>query len=532
MFGYDYVNLNATQIETRRKLLDEAGFQAYITPIIILVGIWASPKVTGAQSKNDGHASAWSRRLRWTLNNTYMQEFGPLQVQILGILYAAFLVFRTAHQTGNDYMHVTKAFGHVAVSQLPLQYMLAMKYPNSPITLATGLTHERLNAYHRLAGRIIHALIASHAVLYLRFFAVKGLLTKRIMDWDVRLGVMAFWTMNFLGILAIPPIRRQVYHAVFYRSHVILTAILPVVLWFHVPYTRIYVAQAILFALANGILRGGASQPATVTYEEAGKDIVRVRAKVGGKHLYPYLPGVHVYLNQPGIGPRTPFTVLSARALGNSEKESEIELIAKNSYGPMTGALADATKHNQKLKLSLEGPYGEAQVYMPELLDEENARRGCFLVVAGGVGATYALPIYKALVKIRGSTNDMRLLWLVRKEEDIEWAKDFLLDSNFASGMHVFITQPEKPDTLSVSGQPASLGGLSAGHPDWEDQVSALFGPKSSAASEKHLASPVRIMVCGPLGLSRRLRQAVSEYAIVEGQDVMWYEEQFGFGGS
>ena len=103
-------------------------------------------------------------------------------------------------------MHLTKAFGHVAVSQLPLHYLLSMKAPTSPITLATGLTHERLNAYHRLFGRIIHGLLGTHAILYIRFFILNDLMAKRIQDRDVRLGLIAFWLFNFLGLLAIPPI--------------------------------------------------------------------------------------------------------------------------------------------------------------------------------------------------------------------------------------------------------------------------------------------------------------------------------------
>lgn len=227
MLGYSFVNLTPEQVEARRKILDRAGLEAYSLPIVLLLSIWLYRKLTSVPTKPTNPQSAststesFSRRVSWILNTTYIREFGPAKVQLVGLLYTTYLLWRIFHGTGEDYMHVTKAFGHVAVSQLPLHYLLSTKWSKSPITLATGLTNNHLNAYHRLFGRILHSLLAIHAILYLRFFALMNLLPKRIKDWDVRLGIIAFWSLNFLGILAIPPIRRKVYHKVFYRSHVL-----------------------------------------------------------------------------------------------------------------------------------------------------------------------------------------------------------------------------------------------------------------------------------------------------------------------
>lgn len=244
-----------------------------------------------------------------------------------------------------------------------------------------------------------------------------GLLPKRIQQWDVRLGIMAFWMVNFLGILAIPPVRARLYHKVFYRSYVVLSALLLVVLWFHVPYTRIYVGQAAVAWVLNGVLQKGATQTASVKCEMVGSGLVRAQARVGGKHLYPYVPGVHVYLNQARLGPRTPFTVVNARAL--EKDETEIELIAKDTHGPMPSTLAKAAKNGRQMILGLERPYGEAQVYMPELLPKVKGKHEKLLLVAGGVGATYALPIYKALLDAGADSKDVRIIWVVSSEEDV-----------------------------------------------------------------------------------------------------------------
>lgn len=257
MFAYKIITLSPGEIDGRRRELDRAGYQAYLIPIVLLSLIVVLRRLQwsiGTTSQKPSVVGKFRQRLVQLSNTTLIPEFGPLKVQIIGITYAGYLLWRIVHNTGEDYMHVTKAFGHVAVSQLPLHYLLSVKWRNSPITLATGLSHQRLNAYHKLFGRIIHALLATHAILYLAFFIKMNALPKRIKDADVQLGIAAFWSVNFLGILALPMVRRKAYK-LFYQSHVILSMLLLVVLWFHVKHTRIYVAQAAIFWLANSVSR-------------------------------------------------------------------------------------------------------------------------------------------------------------------------------------------------------------------------------------------------------------------------------------
>lgn len=50
MLNYDYVTLNDTQIEARRKILDQAGWQAYLAPIILLSASYAYRQLIPSQS--------------------------------------------------------------------------------------------------------------------------------------------------------------------------------------------------------------------------------------------------------------------------------------------------------------------------------------------------------------------------------------------------------------------------------------------------------------------------------------------------
>lgn len=552
MLGYEYVTLNNTQVETRRQQLDQAGWQAFAAPIVVLLLVGAYRLLipsTGPIRNSSSKPSSLQvvlRRVSWTLDNTYINEFGPLHVQLLGLVYAAILLRRAVYRTGTDYMHVTKAFGHVAVSQLPMHYLLSIKSPYSPITLVTGLTHERLNAYHRLFGRILHAFLAAHAIMYMKFFIDINVLSKRIKDWDVRLGLMAFWTVNILSALAIPPIRRVVYYKVFYRSHIVLSAVLLIVLWFHVSYIRVYIGMSGVIWAANFLLRAGASQPAVASCDNVSKDVVRVRAKVEGKHIHPYFPGVHIYLKWPNTPLKTPFTVHTAKALDKGA--TEIGIVAKVSGGPMTSAFFKSATIEKSLELELEGPYGEAQQYMPMLSQQAKKTESKFLLVAGGVGATYILPIYQDLRRARGSTKNIRVIWVVRKQEDLAWAAAHLATDQHlpaqSRAIVIHVTQPDAKTTPShVKNEVLKEG---SHKPDFDqyidDFVNERLKPslqqdgdiwvRDSSKAKQKFHDTVTIMVCGPAGLTTSVRKAVGKHVHDYGRDIRWYEEQYGFGGS
>lgn len=552
MFGYEYVTLNETQAEIRRQQLDQAGWQAYAAPLVVLLVVAAYRSLNATQgpiTSSCGKPSSLkvlSRRISWVLNNTYINEFGPLHIQLLGLAYAGVLLRRVVYQTGDDYMHITKAFGHVAVSQLPMHYLLSIKFPYSLVTLVTGLTHERLNSYHRLFGRILHAFLAAHAILYMKFFIDINVLSKRIKDWDVRYGLMAFWTANILSLLAIPPIRRAVYYKVFYRSHIILSALLLVILWFHVPYTRKYVGQAGVIYAVNFLLRAGASQPAVATCNSVSKDIVWVRAKITGRHIYSYEPGVHVYLKWPNMPLKTPFSVYTAQALENGA--TEIGVVAKVSGGPMTAAFFKSAAVEKPLELELEGPYGESQHYMPKLTEQAKNTQTKFLLISGGVGATYMLPIYQHLRRTRGSTKNIRAIWVARKQEDLAWgAAHIALDQQLPAKERGLVVHVTRPDAEMAPPHIMNEVLKKGSHkPDFDqyvdDFVNERLKPSAHQSGDiwerdplktkQELHDSVTVLVCGPSGLTTSVRKAVGKHVHKYGRDVRWYEEQYGFGGS
>ncbi|KIV91234.1 hypothetical protein PV10_05795 [Exophiala mesophila] len=540
MLGYKFINLSPEQVEIRRQQLDRDGFLAWLTPIILLTVIYIYRRLYSfisysARDQNHSHKSAtphsWPRRVyrraAWILNTTYVSEFGPLRVQILGLFYVAWLISLAARHTGNDYMHITKALGHVAVSQLPIHYLLSFKSPMSPISIATGVSHEQLNPYHRLLGRLIHGFLAAHAVLYIRFFVVLDLLAKRIQHRDVRLGVLAFWSFNFLGLLAIPPIRRKLYHKVFYRSHVVLSAIVVPILFFHVPYTRKYVVQAGVLWFANGLARSRASSVNGLTVTTLpDTNLVLVNLTVNKSRAFAEItPGQHVYVRRKGLGPRNPFSIVHTTPSESGKAELDVSLVLRDLQGPQTAYLSGLASKGllPSLELSIEGPYGDSSHYLPRLISSSRqGDRSQVLLIAGGVGATYSLPMYLALVKARRSTEGLKLIWLVKSQSEAQWGLDVLQTAHVLVDVDIYVTGPSHNGSCNIKGVTVNTEGS---RPDLASIIDDIMAFRCSFGK-------VTVMLCGPPGLSRVVRAAVGRQVLSYGREVEWHEEQFGFGGS
>ena len=421
-------------------------------------------------------------------------------------------------------MHLTKAFGHVAISQLPWQYLLAVKSPWNPLQFLLKQSHEELNDLHRLFGRIVHVLLALHAVLYLNFFVRISVLDKKIKDPIVRLGIIGFWSFNFLAFLSVPPIRRRVYHKVFYRSHVVLTAIVLPVLYFHVPYTRTYVMQAGALFLFNGFTRGLATSPAVSVRIEKIEGTSLLRLKADGSasgYLGKWTPGMHVYLKQSNspVHPKTPFTVVQW-PLGNQNEKASIDLVVRDLSGPQTGWLAKQDKVN----LLLEGPYGESKNYLPPLL-KNRTEEDAIMLVAGGVGITYTLPIYLALLdKFRSSTN-ITFIWYVKSIAEAAWVVEMLSSTSCNLNVSIYITGDES------TGKSTNLGGIKKGinvySPQEREHVANIVDGVFERGDGR-----VCVFACGPSRMASALRTEVAFHVMRNGRDVLYHEEQFGLGSS
>lgn len=353
-----------------------------------------------------------------------------------------------------DYLHLTKRFGIVAASQLPILYALSLKAVN-PFSIVLRTSHERLNRWHRVLGRIVYLLLCLHAALYLRYFIGVGIFPSRLFNAVVLFGVMAFMLLTLLFVTAaLSFIRDRISFRLFFLPHLAAAFALPVLLYLHATPGRPFLAEALaLFVFDLAARKLGRSATCRARVERIpGTDLLKISARApaalgSARWLDQFRdsPGAHVYLSipaaaRPSANPAAPQDFLLFELLYNpftvagiDERRGEVLLVARHRGGPVTrqlarfaaeyekvtnSAAANHDKHQHedadydgeweqdneaaaddgasgKFPLTLEGPYGAAK-YFPALSNAADFDR--VLLVAGGVGATFALPLYRHLV--------------------------------------------------------------------------------------------------------------------------------------
>jgi NAD(P)H-flavin reductase len=423
------------------------------------------------------------------------------------------------------------------------------------------MSHEELKAAHQVLGRIVLFLFTLHAVFYLNFFVVSGFLAKRLRDIDVIFGIISVALFSILGTTALGQLRKWNYR-VFYISHVAIANLIIVPLYIHVTHVRPYVWQVVLVNVIHLLLRywGLKSYSGTVKLTP-GTNLVQLRIPLkAGEAALKWRPGQHVYLSRPSgkssaesvagqlamTCQTNPFTIASLPS-----KDKELLLVARTLNGNTKhlAALAQSLStsgldETPDVQLALEGAYGSS-TRLPEV-----SRFGRILFVAGGVGATYILPIYRNIVEsgdvAQPGGPQIRLVWAVRKLAEASWAFDTLensetigdSESSAQNSIEVFVTRPSGPDLqaggaddeiemaedeqlLSLEEQmqkPRKGIELHVGRPALSAIVDEVFSKSSRVA----------VFVCGPKGMSEQLGDAVEKW-VRNGHDVYWHDERFGW---
>ena len=458
------------------------------------------------------------------------------------------LVFR---DTGDDYLHLTRRFGIVAASQLPLHYLLAAK-SWSPIQYMTRMSHEELNPYHRLLGRILIALFSVHAAMYLNFYVQKSLLLKRIQDRDVILGLLAITTFMVIGTTALAKIRAWNYRVFFYL-HVILSLSLLPILFFHVSHIRRYIIESAAVYLILILQRNVSQTTAEATIELIpSTNLLSISIPLTNSlSSKTFAQGQHIYLGFASLPQKlriNPFSVANR----DPRDDKKIELVARALSGT-TAMLADHAVKQKTIKLTLEGPYGAAG-HFPDLASYDRV-----LFVAGGVGATFTLPLYLDLLHrdSRGeSIPGIRFIWSVRQSADAGWGIKQLLETcgTLPESFSAYVThsdvddqnlassarrtqnrsEAESSDFIELQERDRLLSDLSSAEgsvsrdgntmPNDRPEFRAIVDEVFSYDSSERVA----VMVCGPSGMGMSVRREVARW-VWKGRDVFWHGEEFGW---
>ncbi|KAK2015445.1 ferric reductase like transmembrane component [Colletotrichum eremochloae] len=582
---YRFVDLSSEEVQLRRQTLDRYGSYAHysaLAPIVLalLVRIgfylrrrWqasaaydavpVSPVLKERRQSWSGNLDTKIQKGKWWLaDDVYFmgQHWGQKDQWVFGLAWASWLLVLSVLETGDDYLHITKRFGIIAVSQIPFQYLLALK-SFSPIAKVFATSHEELNKWHRVLSRVTLSLLVLHAMFYLNFFVAKGIVQKRLFAPIVFAGVVAFAAMNMMTSTAAAAVRRYSYR-VFFVTHLVGAFAIPPLVFFHAKSARLFMAKALVVFLIDLAVRRFRTVTAPSKLETVpGTNLVKISASIPQDKVNAFSarPGSHIYLSvpsaaRPGAGTVSskailfeflfnPFTVASV-----DEEAGNLTLVARELDGPLTkhlGRFANAGTgtHDGKVPLCIEGPYGAASLHFDKLTSSSVDR---VLLVAGGVGATFTIPIYRAILQDNPSTK-VDLVWSVRGAGDAAWAmaadkstKSILDDPN----VQIYFTG----DALNSDATGPMAGIPAETNPQGEMEMSAM-SPRSLRrnrfTSENYRKRPdlrkivddvfkqgaeerVAVLVCGPSAMGREVREYVGAW-VMRGRKVVWHNEGFGW---
>jgi hypothetical protein len=626
--GYYFETLNDKQKHQRREYLDWYGFMAQWSVLVIFVLFqiaflvdWMlknglkyetpkSPSFTKSPTGKLGwlrNLQSLSTKLRWWMGKDVIRgwDWGTRGEWVGAGVWTIWMLYLCIAKTGNgkyrsivlansiltytDYLHLTKRFGQIGASQLPVHYLLAMRAPYSPVQWLTRCSHEQLKASHQILGRVVFLLFIVHGILYFNFFILSGFLAKRIKDWDVIWGIVSIILFATISTTALAFVKKRSYR-VFYISHIAIANFIILPMWLHVHHIRIYVYQVILVEALHLIFRALRLKMYQGTIRVLpGTNLIQIRIPLPeNSFALEWKPGQHVYLSRPWgkatspsfyqqwlmMNKTNPFTIASipskdkelllvARTLnGNTKYLAELaQKLAQGGSGiPM---LPTAGGDIPILPMALEGPYG-ASTRLPDLSDYDKV-----LLVAGGVGATFIMPIYRSIVELHDPApagTQIRCIWAVQKLAETQWAfptsntpdeeheKDAeedgddkaLLDGT--SAVEVYVTRPSGPSLQSSS--------VFAVEPDDDEDGEGIEmaeneqllsmeeqmdkprkgmlirsgRPKLDVIVDEVFSMGMRTAVfcCGPKRLTVDLKKDV-EVWVKKGHDVFWWDETFGW---
>jgi len=403
----------------------------------------------------------------------------------------------------------------------------------------------------------------------------------------VLVGVLTFCGLNLMVSTALRPVRRYSYR-LFFIIHLVLGIAMPLMILFHAAPAKAFLLEALGVFFLDLVSRKMDTVTGNATLETIpGTNLIKISASIPQSKVNRFRahPGSHIYLSLPAAARKAmsatsishllfeflfnPFTVAAV-----DEETGDLTLVARHSGGPMTaalGRLAGAAKPNRsttnstttdedKIPLSIEGPYGAAGRF-PHLCTDFDR----ILLVAGGVGATFTLPLYRSIASENPAAK-VEMVWAIRSAGDATWAvtgkeaQALLKDNNLQMFVTGDMLTPEGPGRGSsrqaagarrtngaAQGTGAATGTAAAGEDEGEVELSAMYRDRRRGryTAQHNRKRPdlkkavddlfkhgqeerVAVLVCGPKEMAREVREHVGVW-VKKGRAVWYHREGFGF---
>ncbi|KAI5793684.1 ferric reductase NAD binding domain-containing protein [Peziza echinospora] len=389
---------------------------------------------------------------RWWWSGMGNMSLGLALIIMAGFAYPMLYVF-TQHPYYLRYARygppgLSSRAGMVAISTTPFIIALSMKA--NIVTVITGVGHERLNALHRWLAGLAGIMAVVHTVPFLvepyrqgGWAAIGEKLTHgkgNIYYWN---GFAALGCLAWLNFASLPFLRRWCYEF-FVHLHIFCGVGYIAMLFWHcnnMLSSWHYLWATVIIWVTGLAWRFGFK---TNWFSTSGKwfsgdTAVISRLTDDGVKItiatkMRWKPGQHIFLRIPAIGllDNHPFTIASVMKDDDPLPSPTSDTTHDTTYNDMVLVFKPYAGFTRKafnisreqtdvsFRALLDGPYGG----MPRKLESFDT----VLMIAGGSGITpvvaHLQDLCRKIQKGQAVTQDVRIVWTVKRFESLEWFKD------------------------------------------------------------------------------------------------------------
>lgn len=423
--------------------------------------------------------------------------------------------------------------GFMALACMPFLIILGAK--TNPITLFTGISHEKLFVWHNWIAWAMFVLALVHTFPFIVYHIWLGDIKEQWNSGGVWVtGVVALIAQAWLTFMSIPWIRNR-YYEFFKATHFFMAMVFVIFFFIHCDFRMsswdYFIATAVLYTLSwlyaqcrtwfeHGIRHKARLVPES---DETLKVTIDTRMEWG--------PGQHIFLRFLTCGMHSltshPFTICSV-----PQKNGKNQLVFYiKQHGGVTGRLMNMAKKNPEMQVPvlLDGPYGGIPAGRLQEFDKS-------LVIGGGAGAGLTLSMIEDFVRFSSSDKEMKVIVATRDPGMRAWYLQALEDlatrqsqQKPVAGLSVhihetFSTQLTQPTTDS-DGKEAHVGESGEMQKVHSNEcnplTSEMFGvqlftgrpdlPNATRQLASQEGTSVGVIVCGPSSMTHDVGTASSE---------------------
>ncbi|KAK9477198.1 hypothetical protein V1514DRAFT_334486 [Lipomyces japonicus] len=335
----------------------------------------------------------------------------PIPLWLFSTISVGILLICSFLQTQNDYIFLTKRLGKLSVTVLPFLILLALK----PSILPDSY-YLRLLPFHVWLGRIFIGFSTFHGILYLNYFYRVGKFFKAFQLLNF-FGIIATASFFFTLIVSLHYFRSCIYET-FYRCHLILSWISIIIIGFHARPSMWFVVGVTLVLMAWQMIYRFAYGVTTTIQIDRVSDSAQIVTLP--RHLFSsyFAPGSHIRISH--THDTSPYFLISAShpysvaSLSSDEKHIKLVVRPSKNFHLYENAL-----------YRIHGPYPSIpnEFFLTSLKADAIPRR--FLIIAGGVGISFAAPVFKTLKQLG---ENVKGIWAARSKSELRLFQELELN--------------------------------------------------------------------------------------------------------